>query len=202
MTGESRGSGACSLLACYEKTAIFVACPCRCGSGHRPWRISVHTSVRRSIFSATIRVARCFFRAAKCFSVCFSRVLADLRLAETASHAADRLMSRCSRSISTTRPAGPSFLLLVGLSLSDFAHRKADAPLPAFRSAKEPARAEPADRSRPPCYFKYADLILVSAVAGLIDRTLTPPGHFPARRHLVLHVPVDELRDRPVPPAR
>ena len=75
------------------------------------------------------------------------------------------------------KTSGLFFLLLVGLSLSDFAIGRL-----MHRSRRSGARKSLLVLSLLInlgllCYFKYADLI-VSAVAGLIDRTLTLPDIF------------------------
>ena len=75
------------------------------------------------------------------------------------------------------KTSGLFFLLLVGLSLSDFAIGRL-----MHRSRRSEARKGLLVLSLLInlgllCYFKYADLI-VSAVAGLIDRTLTLPDIF------------------------
>ena len=75
------------------------------------------------------------------------------------------------------KTSGLFFLLLVGLSLSDFAIGRL-----MHRSRRSGARKGLLVLSLLInlgllCYFKYADLI-VSAVAGLIDRTLTLPDIF------------------------
>lgn len=75
------------------------------------------------------------------------------------------------------KTSGLFFLLLVGLSLSDFAIGRL-----MHRSRRSEARKSLLVLSLLInlgllCYFKYADLI-VSAVAGLIDRTLTLPDIF------------------------
>lgn len=75
------------------------------------------------------------------------------------------------------KTSGLFFLLLVGLSLSDFAIGRL-----IHRSRRSGARKGLLVLSLLInlgllCYFKYADLI-VSAVAGLIDRTLTLPDIF------------------------
>ena len=84
------------------------------------------------------------------------------------------------------KTSGLFFLLLVGLSLSDFAIGRL-----MHRSRRSGARKSLLVLSLLInlgllCYFKYADLI-VSAVAGLIDRTRTLP---------LLRPPASELRFR------